>query len=202
MTKIKICGIKSEDAVEVLNRTLPEYTGFMFYDKSKRYISVERASTLRDKLDKRVKTVGVFVDEDPEKILDIARKGIIDIIQLHGSENDGYINAVKSGTGLPVIKAFRIDSAEDITRAQKSAADMVLLDSGSGGTGTSFDWRLIRDIGRDYFLAGGLSPENVEEAVRSFSPFALDVSSGVETDGSKDGNKIEEFIRRARSCPN
>jgi len=202
MTKIKICGIKSEDAVEVLNRTLPEYTGFMFYEKSKRYISVERASALRDKLDKRVKTVGVFVDEDPKKILDIARKGIIDIIQLHGSENDGYINAVKSGTGIPVIKAFRIDSAEDITRAQKSAADMVLLDSGSGGTGTSFDWRLIRDIGRDYFLAGGLSPESVEEAIRAVSPFAVDVSSGVETDGIKDAEKIEEFIRRARSCPN
>ena len=202
MTKIKICGIKNDADVEVINRMLPEYTGFMFYEKSKRYISVEQAAGLREKLDKRVKTAGVFVNEDPEKIKEIARTGIIDIIQLHGSENDGYINAVKSGTGLPVIQAFRIDGPDDIGKAERSAADMVLLDSGSGGTGTSFDWSLIRDIGRDYFLAGGLSPENVEEAIRAVSPFAVDVSSGVETDGIKDAEKIEEFIRRARSCPN
>ena len=202
MTKIKICGIRSDADVEVLNRMLPEYTGFMFYEKSKRYISTEQAERLREILDKRVKSVGVFVNEDPAKIKEIAERKIIGFIQLHGSEDDDYIKAVRSETGLPVIKAFRIDGNEDIEKAERSAADMVLLDSGGGGTGTSFDWRLIRDIGRDYFLAGGLSPENIEEAVRSFSPFAVDVSSGVETDGIKDEKKIEEFIRRARSCPN
>ena len=202
MTRIKICGIRTDADAEVINRMLPEYTGFMFYEKSKRYISVEQASDLREKLDKRVKTAGVFVNEDPEKIKEIVRTGIIDIIQLHGNEDDDYINAIRSETGLSVIKAFRIGGPDDIGKAERSAADMVLLDSGSGGTGTSFDWSLIRDIGRDYFLAGGLSPENVEEAIRAVSPFAVDVSSGVETDGIKDAEKIEKFIRSARSCPN
>lgn len=202
MTKIKICGIKSDDDLVVINRMLPEYTGFMFYEKSKRYITEEQAERLREKLDKRVKSVGVFVNDAPDRISDISRRYIIDIVQLHGSEDDEYIKAVKSETGLPVIKAFRIDSNEDIEKAERSAADMVLLDSGNGGTGTSFDWRLIRDIGRDYFLAGGLCPDNIEAAIRSFSPFAVDVSSGVETNGIKDEKKIEEFIRRARSCPN
>ena len=121
MTKIKICGIKSDADLVVINRMLPEYTGFMFYEKSKRYITEEQAERLREKLDKRVKSVGVFVNDDPDRIADISRRYIIDIVQLHGSEDDDYIKAVKSETGLPVIKAFRIDSNEDIEKAERSA---------------------------------------------------------------------------------
>ena len=104
-------------------------------------------------------------------------------------------------TDKPIIQAFRIDSEADIAAARASSADLVLLDSGAGGTGTTFDWTLLRDIGRDWFLAGGLGVDNAAEAVRRFHPYGVDVSSGIETDGLKDENKMTAFVRAVRSVP-
>ncbi|MBR5723631.1 MAG: phosphoribosylanthranilate isomerase, partial [Oscillospiraceae bacterium] len=142
------------------------------------------------------KKVGVFVSEPIENILRYAE--MLDVIQLHGNEDDAYITQLKERTGKPVIKAFKVTCAEDVQRAQQSKADCVLLDSGTG-TGKMFDHTLIRDIGRPYFLAGGLNPDNVAEAVSALHPYAVDVSSGVETDGRKDPQKMHAFAEAVRS---
>ena len=131
-----------------------------------------------------VRAVGVFTDEAPERIAELLDNGVIDIAQLHGREDEDYIETLRSFTDRPLIKAYRIRTAEDLEAARQSTADYILLDSGAG-TGRVFDWRLIRDMGRPYFLAGGLSPDNVEDAVTYLHPYAVDVSSGIETNGRK-----------------
>ena len=125
------------------------------------------------------------------------QKQVIDIAQLHGDETEEQIERIKRETGKPVIKAVKIRSREDILAGVQTRADFLLLDSGMG-SGETFDWSTIPQIEKPFFLAGGLNPENVKEAVRSFHPYAVDVSSGVETDGRKDEEKIREFIRRVR----
>ena len=146
-----------------------------------------------------IKVVGVFVDEDIENITYLSDEGIIDVIQLHGKENDDYIKRIKKLTGKPVIKAFKIKSEEDILRANENIADFVLLDAGMG-EGKSFDWKLIKGMNRPYFLAGGLDPDNVEEAVKTLKPFAVDVSSGIETEGKKDCEKMRDFLTLVRDA--
>lgn len=199
MTKIKICGIMREEDCECLNEALPDMAGFIFWPKSRRYITPETALTFREKLDRRIKTVGVFVDEDIETICRIAQSEAVDVIQLHGHETDDTIREVKARTGLPVIKAFTVRGASDIAPAMESAADMLLLDNGRG-TGESFDWDNLEDVDRLYYLAGGLDPENVGEAIRRYAPYGVDVSTGVETDGQKDHQKIKKFIEEARKA--
>ncbi len=198
MCKIKICGIMREETCGVLNELLPNYAGFIFAPKSRRCITRETAMKLREKLDKRIQTVGVFLNEDIDTVCDIARTGAINAIQLHGSEKNDYVQRVKELTGLTVIKAFTVRSGVDIISATESAADMLLLDNGCG-TGESFDWDYLEDVDRLYFLAGGLTPENVAGAARKYSPYGVDVSSGVETDGAKDNNKIRRFIEAVRT---
>lgn len=203
MTKVKICGIKSEMDADILNRYKPDYAGFIFDKTRKRYLEKSKAAELRKKLDNSIKTVGVFVNADMDHILEFVHEGIIDIIQLHGDEDEKFIEEMKQelvhfNVDIPVVKAFGIKNADDIKLASASSADMVLLDTGRGGTGKTFDWDLIRDIHRDYVLAGGLTPENVRGAVDRFHPYAVDVSGGVETDGKKDEEKIKEFVRRVR----
>lgn len=204
MTGIKICGLSRPEDIKTANEILPDYIGFMLWQPSKRYVTVDRARELKALLDKRIKAVGVFVDEDVDIVAAIANDGIIDIIQLHGSEDDSYISLLRQKTDKKIIKAYKVRSAEDVEAAGKSTADMVLLDSGSGvgGTGNSFDWSLIRGIKRDFILAGGLDPDNVADAVRQISPFAVDVSSGVETDGVKDRQKMIRFAGNVRSVNN
>ena len=199
MTKIKLCGLSRPCDIDVANELMPEYIGFVFAPKSRRYVSPQRARELRARLRPGITPVGVFAQEDPAAIAELLRRGIIDIAQLHGGEDEDYIRALRALTDRPILKAFRIDGEGDVLAAQNSSADCVLLDSGSGGTGTAFDWNLIRRIERPYFLAGGLGPENIGGAVARLHPYAVDVSSGIETGGLKDAEKMRAFVRIVRS---
>ena len=198
MTRIKLCGMTRPEDIEAANALMPEYTGFVFAKKSRRYVDPDGAAALRAMLAPGIRAVGVFVREPPEKVAELLDQGIIDIAQLHGGEDDGYIARLRALTDRPIIQAFRIDGPADLARALQSPADAILLDSGAGGTGTAFDWSLLRDIPRPWFLAGGLDPENVQSAVARLHPWAVDVSSGIETDGAKDPAKMAAFVRRVR----
>lgn len=197
MTKIKFCGLSRPCDIEAANELKPEYVGFVFAEKSKRYITPEKAKELKQLLDPEIKVVGVFVNEDPKRVACLLNNDIIDIAQLHGSEDENYIRRMRDLTDKPIIKAFRIETARDIADAEVCTADYILLDSGAG-TGTVFDWKLIQDIGKPYFLAGGLGAHNVENAIKILRPFAVDVSSGIETDGVKDKIKMTEFAAAVR----
>lgn len=197
MTKIKLCGLSRSCDIEAANELLPEYIGFVFAPQSKRYLTPEKAANLKRLLNPNIQTVGVFVNENPENIAYLLNNGTIDVAQLHGNEDETYINQLRQLTEQPIIKAFRIESANDMEAADRCTADYVLLDSGAG-TGTVFDWKLIQSIKRPYFLAGGLGVDNVTKAVKLLHPFAVDVSSGIETNGVKDPTKMAEFIAAVR----
>lgn len=197
MTKIKLCGLSRPCDIEAANELSPEYVGFVFARKSKRYIAPETAKELKRLLVPSIKAVGVFVNESLADVAGLLDSGVIDIAQLHGTEDEEHIYRLKELTGKPVIKAFCIKSGQDIAAAEQCCADCVLLDSGAG-TGTAFDWRLIEKISRPYFLAGGLEPGNVGKAVRQLKPYAVDVSSGIETDGVKDKRKMAAFAAAVR----
>ncbi len=201
MTKIKLCGLKRPQDIQAANELLPAYIGFVFAPKSRRYVHPDRAEELRRMLNPDIIPVGVFVNETPETVAALLDRGIIDIAQLHGKEDEAYIRRLRQLTKKPLIQAFRIDTPADVAAAQASTADYVLLDSGAGGTGTCFDWSLLQDIQRPYFLAGGLTPENVGGAVATLHPYAVDVSSGIETDGAKDKEKMTQFVRAVRGVP-
>lgn len=197
MTKIKICGIRRECDIEYVNRLLPEYIGFVFAGFSKRYVSPAEAALLKSKLDRRIKAVGVFVNETPENIARICSENTIDVVQIHGDEDNSFIAELRKLTDKPIIKAFRINSAEDTLRAAESEADCVLLDSGYG-SGETFDHSLIDGVSRPYFLAGGITAENVGDFIEKFSPYGIDASSSLETDGFKDFNKMLAFVQAIR----
>lgn len=197
MTKIKLCGLSRPCDIEAANRLKPEYIGFVFLPKSKRYVDYEKARELKSLLSPEIKAVGVFVDESPQRAAELLNDGTIDIAQLHGGEDEDYIGLLRNLTDKPIIKAFRIQSEDDILRAEESSADYILLDSGMG-TGTVFNWDLIQNIKRPYFLAGGLDCDNVGEAVGRLRPYAVDVSSGIETNGLKDNQKMAAFVAKVR----
>ncbi len=197
MTKIKFCGLSRLCDIEAANELKPEYIGFVFAPGSRRYVSPEKAEELKRCLAPGILAVGVFVDEKPERIADLLKRGVIDMAQLHGGEDETYIETLRRLTGRPVIRAFRIRSADDAAAAERSGADYVLLDSGAG-TGTAFDWRLVQTVKRPYFLAGGLSAENAASAVELLHPYAVDVSSGIETDEKKDKAKMAALIAALR----
>ncbi len=197
MTKMKFCGLTGESDIDAANELRPEYVGFVFAPKSRRYVTPERAAELKRQLAAGIKAVGVFVNDDLYHVAELLNRGIIDIAQLHGSEDEEYIGHLRQLTGKPIIRAYRIKTAGDIAEAEKCTADHVLLDSGAG-TGEVFDWKLIKNMKRPYFLAGGLSPDNVENAVEQLSPYAVDVSSGIETDGVKDKAKMAAFAAAVR----
>ena len=197
MTRVKMCGLRRAEDIEAANRLMPEYIGFVFAPASRRFISLEEAAALRQALSPGIRAVGVFVDEDAETVAQLLESGVIDIAQLHGNEDEAYIARLKARTGKPVIRAFRVKNAEDLRAAEASPADMILLDAGAGD-GKTFDWSLLSSVSRPYFLAGGLTPENTAEAVKRYHPFAVDVSSGIETDGFKDCNKMRAFMRAVR----
>ena len=197
MTRIKFCGLTRKCDIEAVNELGPEYIGFVFWPRSKRVVTREQASELKAMLDPSIKAVGVFVDEDIEVVKSLLNDDIIDIAQLHGSEDGTYINDLKMSTGKPVIKAFKIRSEYDGRQAEESPADMVLLDSGMG-TGKTFNWEIIKGVKRPFFLAGGLAPDNAAEAIRELHPYALDVSSGIETEGIKDTKKMTDFYEAVR----
>ncbi|MCR6546961.1 phosphoribosylanthranilate isomerase [Dehalobacterium formicoaceticum] len=197
-SKIKICGIKREQDIDYVNMLKPDYIGFVFAKQSRRYITPDMAAMLRKKLLPGITPVGVFVNEYVEKVAGLMLRGIIEIAQFHGQENEDYIAAFRQLTGNPVIQAFRIDRPDDVIRAAQSSADFILLDNGAGGTGTTFDWTLIQNIQRPFFLAGGLNADNVDEAIRLSNPYSVDISSGVETNNIKDYAKMQKFINRVR----
>lgn len=199
MTKIKLCGLSRPCEIDMANALKPEYIGFVFAKKSRRYVTLEAAAELKLRLDPGISAVGVFADEAYETVAGLLNDGIIDIAQLHGGEDENYIKELRRMTDKPVIKAFRVDTAQDIMAAKQSSADYVLLDSGSGGTGTVFDWDMIQSFERPFFLAGGLGVHNVKNAVKTFHPYAVDVSSGIETAGRKDERKMTEFVHAVRS---
>ena len=197
MTKIKLCGLSREPDIAAANALKIDCAGFVFAPRSRRYVSPERAAELRRLLDAEIRAVGVFVDEEPEVIAGLLNRGVIDLAQLHGREDAAYITRLRALTPKPILQAFRIVGPEDADLARESTADGILLDSGTG-SGAVFDWELVKGVKRPYFLAGGLSPENVAEAVARLRPFGVDVSSGIETDGVKDTEKMAAFVAAVR----
>ncbi|MDY5873020.1 MAG: phosphoribosylanthranilate isomerase [Candidatus Methanomethylophilaceae archaeon] len=197
MTLVKMCGLRRACDIEAANELRPDYVGFVFANGSKRYVSPEEAKVLRSMLDPGISAVGVFVDADPSFIEDILDSGTIDMIQLHGNEDGGYIYRLRSSSSAPIVKAFRIGDGMDVDEIMSCPADHIMLDSGAG-TGNVFDWNMIENMNRPYFLAGGLSADNVEEAIERLHPFAVDVSSGIETDGFKDKTKMAAFVAAVR----
>ncbi len=199
MAKVKICGISHEVEIGIMNELRPDYVGFVFYTKSKRFIAPEHAGMLKSKLNRAIKTVGVFVNTSIETVALCVETASLDLVQLHGDETSEYIASLREYIHCPIIKAFKISRAIDAERAMYSPADYVMLDSGAGA-GKTFDWSLIGATKRKYFLAGGLTPENVEQALEiTPSPYALDVSTGVELNRLKDYRKVMKFISAVRN---
>ena len=197
MTKLKMCGLSRIEDIQAANAIKPDYIGFVFAEISKRRVSALEASKLKSKLDPEIKAVGVFLNDKLDFVASMLNLGIVDLVQLHGSENEAYIEKVREITNKPIIKAFIIRSKEDVEHAERSTADYILLDGGKG-QGKAFDWSLLKDIKRPYFLAGGLNPENVGDAVKALKPYAVDVSTGIETDGVKDREKMTAFAGAVR----
>ncbi|MDE5945690.1 MAG: phosphoribosylanthranilate isomerase [Oscillospiraceae bacterium] len=197
--KIKICGLFRTEDIEYANTIKPDYIGFVFA-KSKRQVTSEQAYNLKQMLDKNIKSVGVFVNADIHFISELAKKEIIDVIQLHGNENNIYISELRKHTGdIPIIKAVSVKTNEDVIKADNYISDFVLLDNGKGGTGEKFDWNLIEEsIKNKMFLAGGININNIKDAVK-INPYCIDVSSGAETDGIKDKNKMIQLVEAVRN---
>lgn len=202
MTKVKICGLTRKCDIEAVNEVQPDYMGFVFAE-SKRRITPQNAYRLRELLNDKIMSVGVFVDETIEQIKDICAMGIIDIIQLHGHENAAYIERLRKESGKPIIKAVRVRSKEDIRSAELLNSNYLLLDAfsdkGAGGTGETFDWKVIDGVEKPFFLAGGLNSSNILPAISAVKPFGVDISSGVEIDGFKDSGKIVEIMSLIRN---
>ena len=206
MLKLKICGMRRPEDIEIANKYKPDYVGFVFA-QSPRKVSYEEAKELSGLLSDDIVPVGVFVNEHMKLIVDLYKDGIIEIAQLHGDEDENYIKNLKAksleqaGSEIPIINAIEITNDEDIDYNEQlldwrdSASDYFILDSGKG-SGKTFDWDLVDKeiLNKPFFLAGGLNSENIASAIEEFNPFAVDLSSSVETDGFKDEEKIKEII--------
>ena len=205
MTKIKICGLMRSEDIEAVNEAKPDFIGFVFAKGRKRTVTHETAARLKAMLIPQIKAVGVFLDNDADEVLSLANDGVIDIIQLHGSEDSEYIAYIRSHTDKPIIKAVSVINAEDILLADKLDVDYLLLDTYNknitGGTGEVFDWNIIPKVGKPFFLAGGLNEDNIAGAL-NVGAYCLDVSSGAETDGKKDRGKIINLVNTVRSEEN
>lgn len=195
--KIKICGLFRNQDIEYANTAEPDYIGFVFAE-SRRKVTPEKALELKKNLNPEIKAVGVFVNQNKSLIAELVRNKIIDIIQLHGSEDNAYISELRELTGdTPIIKAVSVKSTEDILKSAEYISDFILLDNGKGGTGEKFDWNLIEKNHR-IFLAGGVNPDNISEAIK-LNPYCIDVSSGAETNGLKDKDKMIQLVRAVRN---
>ena len=181
--KVKFCGLSRLEDIAAVNRVQPDYIGFVLVPASRRYVDEEKARELKAQLDPSIKAVGVFVNEDPQTIIQLLESGVIDLAQLHGSESEEEIRSIQRYG--EVIKAFKVKGEADLEKAQASPADYILLDGPAPGSGTGFDWILLKAFDRPYFLAGGIGPDNIEEAI-ALQPWALDLSSGLERGGKKE----------------
>lgn len=201
--EIKICGIRRFEDVKIINKYRPDYIGFIFAE-SKRKISFDTARELTECLADGIKTVGVFVNATYDEVRTAVDTAKIDVVQLHGDEDEEYI--AKLDVDCEIWKAVRIRSGEDIPDIK--GVDRILLDKYSnneyGGSGERFDWSCVGDTKTDkpIILAGGLNSDNVVEGITKFKPICVDVSSGVEADGFKDEGKIKEFVKRVRNDRN
>ena len=204
--RIKICGLMRPEDILYVNRVRADYAGFILAEGRRRTLDRERVKELAADLAPGILKTGVFVNQDPDWIAETVRITGIDAVQLHGSETEKEILYLRKlldegpGKQCRIVRAFRVEGPEDILRAEESSADLVLLDQGAGGSGEAFDWSLAGKAGRPFFLAGGLDAENVQEAIRLLKPWAVDVSSGVETGGKKDPEKIRKFTEAVRNC--
>lgn len=216
MTKIKICGLTRKEDIDAVNEFLPDYIGFVFAP-SRRQVTLEQAEALSGMLSPVICPVGVFVNQPEEMILEAVRRGIIGMVQLHGQETPELVSSLKAclrevqggrredGSPLaavPIVKAVSMDMDGALSLWNHSEADYLLLDKGAGGTGEQFDHSLIlqaEPMKKPWFLAGGMNPENTGDAIRRFRPYGIDVSSGVETDGKKDREKIRRIIGQVRA---
>ena len=205
MLRVKICGLRRPEDIEMANRLRPDYAGFVFA-KSPRRVRPGEAAALCRMLRPEIGAVGVFADEPAAEVALAARACRLTAVQLHGREDADYIRTLRGllPAGCRVWKAARVRGAGDIESARQCGADLLLLDAfvpdAAGGTGKTFDWALAQDVPQPFFLAGGLNAQNVEQAVRTAHPAGVDVSSGVESGGFKDPDRAAEFIRAARGC--
>ena len=201
--KIKMCGLRRPDDIIYANECLPDYIGFVFAE-SRRKVSGREAKKLGEQLDPSIKKVGVFVNEPLRSLISISEEAGLDIIQLHGDEGEEYIKEVKHETGKELWKAVRVRMVKDIQEAQRLPADKLLLDSFSeesyGGTGKVMDFAVLdqADIRKPYFIAGGLTVENLPEILKKAEPYGIDISSGIETEGVKDREKMLKVIQCVR----
>ena len=198
--KLKFCGLTREADIRAANETRPDYIGFVFAE-SRRRVTDEQAARLRVQLAPGIQAVGVFVNDDPTHIAELANHGVIDLIQLHGGESAAYIRRLRTMTAAPVIYAVRVGTHEDIERVKPYSVEYFLLDTCTkdayGGSGKIFDWSLIGEVEKPYFLAGGLNESNIPRAMRT-GAYALDLSSGIETDGVKDAAKMRRVAALIR----
>jgi phosphoribosylanthranilate isomerase len=199
MPKIKICGLKRKEDVSFVNDAKPDYVGFVFAGV-KRKIDFNTAVKFRSLLDDKVQSVGVFVNDKIDNIVNLCENKTINLVQLHGGEDEFYIGRLKERIKNPVVKAVRV---KDKNYSAATKADFVLFDTYSsseyGGSGKVFDWDLLKECRKPFFLAGGLNKDNTVAAVKKLNPYCLDLSSGVETNGVKDLNKIIEMVKILRS---
>lgn len=187
MTKIKICGIKRLEDVLIVNKYKPDYIGFIFAHNKNRTITLNDALLFKKELNNDIIAVGVFRDNDINEVIEIASSGAIDMIQLHGDEDSNFILELRKHTKLPIIKAY----------SNYEYADYALFDNVDPGKGMTFDWSKIK-TDKLFFLAGGIDLSNIDLALK-LNPYAIDISSGVETNGFKDSKKIKEVIEKVRS---
>lgn len=202
-TKIKICGLRRFEDICCVNEYVPDYIGFVFAE-SKRKVTMEEAALLKKELREEIQAVGVFVNEQISNIVSLCEQGIIDMIQLHGDETKETVQKLKQETGKPIIKAVRVQSTQLAEQMKEYPSDFLLFDSyerGSyGGTGKAFRHEMLPQGLGKFFLAGGLNERNVLEAIKSCSPYAVDLSSGVESNGFKDAGKIKAVTEKIRTA--
>lgn len=193
MTKVKICGLSTVEAVETAVLAGADYIGFVFAE-SKRQVSLEQAQELAKRVTGKTKIVGVFVSPSLEELEQAISRVPLDMVQIHGAFDEALMPMIS----VPVIRAIQLSDQEAQVSSQ---ADYLLFDAPVAGSGQTFDWGLLKDqkIQQDFFIAGGLTEDNVRQARETFQPYAVDVSSGVETDGRKDIEKIKAFIEGAKA---
>ena len=216
--KVKMCGISKVETIPAVVEAKPDYMGLVFAP-SKRQVTVDQVKTLVEELHKQytkrynngaeqsnddeIKTVGVFVNETLDNLVTIATEVNLDVVQLHGDEDEAFIQSLKERTNVEVWKAIQIRSAADVEKWIDSSADMLLFDAyhkdERGGTGEVFDWSSLDTFERPFMLAGGIDSTNVARAIRTVRPYGIDISSGIETNGVKDDEKITAFTKIVKS---
>jgi phosphoribosylanthranilate isomerase len=211
MSRIKICGLKREEDIMFLNIAKPDYAGFVFAG-SKRKIDLNTAAKFRALLDDNIFSIGIFVNDNEKNIISLCKNEIINLVQLHGDEDEYYISKLRDKIKQPIIKVVRISNISCIYKEDETfkiidtKADFVLFDtyddSQYGGTGKVFDWEVLNGYKNPFFIAGGLNKDNIVEVIRKLNPYCVDLSSSVETDGVKDFNKIFEIVKIVRGCKN